>query len=151
MIKKQGNMLQDLYQLRWKVFLKLDSNKKKQNFFALENKKSFYISISLKSDILSIELTTLYCWWLYAIPTTLLCDSFSQNYLMLLTYPGDKAMAHILRHHFVFLQLLQEHLLVEGQDVLEVTKDDLFFASQRLGKLYSTWRWSHGYEEWFNS
>ena len=50
-------------------------------------------------------------------------------------YPGNEAMAHVLGHGLVLLQLLEEDLLVEGADVLEVAEDDGLLAAQRARHL----------------
>ena len=42
-------------------------------------------------------------------------------------------MAHVLGHHLVLFQLLQEDVLVEGEDVLQVAKDELLLAPQLGG------------------
>ena len=41
----------------------------------------------------------------------------------LITYPGDKTMADVLRHHLVFLQLFKKDILVEAENILQITED----------------------------
>lgn len=50
---------------------------------------------------------------------------------LLPTHPGDEAMAQVLGHDLVALQLLEEDALVEGGDVLQVAEDDVLLAAKR--------------------
>ena len=44
--------------------------------------------------------------------------------------PGDEAVAHVLWHALVFLELFQKDLSMEGQDLLEVAENRLGFAPE---------------------
>jgi hypothetical protein len=51
--------------------------------------------------------------------------------------PGDETVAHVFRHRFVLLQLLEEDGFVKGKNFFDVSEDDVFFAFQSGGNSHT--------------